>query len=545
MAKVEKEVAENLAGTLAGLEDERRDWEPIWKDLAKFILPTRYRALEDARRRKQESLRRYIVDGTGTSAARTLASGMQDGITSPARPWANLTVAGVSDDALGREERLWLEVAQTRMLRVMAETNFYNALSVLYLDYGVFGTASMLIYESFDDILTCYNAPLGEFWLGQGQGNRINFHGRKLWLKAYQFEREFGRQNCSPAVQDALRRGGKSKFQTFECCHLISFNPSTSEWEEWYWEPGEIQNSRLLRYGLFNEQPFVSPRWEVSGNDSYGTSPGMDALGDIKQLQHETLAKAKGLDRLVNPPVLAHTSVEHQGVSLVPGGITYVSDLDRGVVPMRTSAVPVAEMSADILDIRARIQDIFHNDLFRMISQLDTVRSAEEIMARKEERLILLGPVMERFKHEGLTPAVRRVFNITERAGLLPPRPPRLRGAEIEVRYQSILNIAQNAVRTAPIERLLAIVGNMAAIYPEARHVPNVEEMIRFIAENTGVPAKTLRSRPEVQQALAAEQQRAQMQAEAETAATLAPAAQQLSETDTGGGVSALQALMG
>jgi hypothetical protein len=33
------------------------------------------------------------------------------------------------------------------------------------------------------------------------------------------------------------------------------------------------------------------------------------------------------------------------------------------------------------------------NDLFRMISELDTVRSATEIDARREEKLVLLGPV--------------------------------------------------------------------------------------------------------------------------------------------------------
>ena len=58
-----------------------------------------------------------------------------------------------------------------------------------------------------------------------------------------------------------------------------------------------------------------------------------------------------------------------------------------------------------------------------MISQLDTVRSATEIDARREEKLVLLAHFLERFENEQLDPTINRVFNICQRAGLFPDAP--------------------------------------------------------------------------------------------------------------------------
>jgi hypothetical protein len=45
--------------------------------------------------------------------------------------------------------------------------------------------------------------------------------------------------------------------------------------------------TQLLEVRGFREKPFVAPRWNVESNDAYGRSPGMDALGDVIQIQVE------------------------------------------------------------------------------------------------------------------------------------------------------------------------------------------------------------------------------------------------------------------
>ena len=201
-------------------------------------------------------------------------------------------------------------------------------------------------------------------------------------------------------------------------------------------------------------------------------------------------------------------------------------------------------MTADIRDVQLRIRETFFNQLFNMISQLDTVRSATEIDARREEKLVLLGSVLERFENEALDPAISRIFSIMERAGMLPEPPEEIADSEIQIQYVSILSQAQRAVAAAPTERWLGLIGNLAAVAPEALQVADMEELVRNYGLAIGVEAKNMRTREEVAEINAAAQKKAQMDEMAATVPVLADGAKTLSETEVGGGSNALQQLL-
>jgi len=66
---------------LANLRTVRNSWLVHWRELADFILPRRYRWLVMANNMARGSqINGNIIDSTGTLAARTLASGMMNGI---------------------------------------------------------------------------------------------------------------------------------------------------------------------------------------------------------------------------------------------------------------------------------------------------------------------------------------------------------------------------------------------------------------------------------------------------------------------------------
>ena len=60
---------------------------------------------------------------------------------------------------------LWLAEVERIVMLVMAESNFYDALAIFYLDLVVFGTATMLIYEDYENVIRCVNPCLGEFYI--------------------------------------------------------------------------------------------------------------------------------------------------------------------------------------------------------------------------------------------------------------------------------------------------------------------------------------------------------------------------------------------
>lgn len=544
-----------MCATVATLDRERNDWIQLWRDIADYFIPKRYTWLESRNAGRLNRLRvnPKIVDGTGTFAGRVLASGMMSGITSPSRPWFKLRLAGFADD-VNYAARVWLDEVERRILLVMAQSNFYNALALLYLDLVFFGTASMLIYEDVQNVICCHNQCLGEFYLAQNDRGQVDTFCRKFTYTVKQTVQAFGVENCSARVQEAYRMGGARLQEPVNIVHLIepndkragSLSPNFAV-REYYWEEAH-NDGKILRESGYFELPGVFPRWELTANDSYGTSPALDALGDVKQLQQETIRKAQSLDHMVKPHMLMDIQLMSRPTAMIPGGQTFIAGLNNGNVgakPAFQFIPPIGEMTADIRDVQARIMRTFHNDLFRMISELETVRTATEIDARREEKLVLLGPVLERFENECLDPAINRIFNIMTRAGLIPPAPEDIQDANLEIQYVSILTAAQSAVDAVPLERFLQLVGNISAVYEGALDVPNWNELLVDYGRSIGVKAKHINSLDEI---VAAQEQRQGLQGTAtaiEGAQAGAQAAKTLAETDVGGGANALQMLLG
>lgn len=540
-----------LESELAGLKTDRYSWWVTWGQLATYILPRRYRWLVTPNQMNRGSaINGAIIDSTGTIASRVLASGMMSGITSPTRPWFKLRIAGYGADEIN-PVNIWLASCEKRMLHVFQESNFYNAIAVVYYDLAVFGTAPMIIYEDFDNVIQCYNPCAGEYYVWNDPRLRAGGLAREIIMTVRQLVAEFGVENCSETVRNAHKNGGASLALEIAVVHFIKPNtgqmPEKFKWYECYFERGATGDGpEFLRKRGFFDDPFICPRWDTSGNDAYGRSVAMDALGDIKQLQQETKRKAQAIDKLANPPMVADIELKNQPASTLPGGVTYVSKKDGvGFQPAyQNFRPPIAEMMQDIQQVQMRIKEIFFNDLFLMISSLDTVRTATEIDARREEKLVMLGPVLERFQTEGLDPIIDRVFGIMSRGGLFEPPPPEIEGMPIEIQYVSMLAEAQRAANTTGMERFLAQLGNVGAIHPEALDIPNWDRMLTRYGMVLGNDPSDMKTTEELA-ALRAARAKAQNDAQqAELSMAAVQGAKTLSETNVGGGTNALQAML-
>lgn len=545
---------QHLDNRLIGLRVDRYSWWVHWRELADYILPRRYKWLVTPNQAARGSpMNQRIIDSTATLAMRVLAAGMMSGITSPGRPWFKLKTADEESNDLG-PVKLWLDECQKRMLVVFAESNYYTCKSKQYETLSVFGTAPMIIYEDYHDVIRCYVPMPGEFYVANSARLTVDTLYREYVMTTWQVASEFGLGNCSETVRSAIKTGGAMLTREVKIGHAIEPNneyvpqmPGTKgmPYREVYWELGQGQNE-ILRMKGFHESPFNCPRWDQENNDAYGRSPAMDALGDIKQLQVEQKRKSQAIDKMVNPPLIADVQLKNEPASVLPGGVTYVTSIQGvGMKPIYEVKPDLSQMVEDIKEVQARIKSTFFNDLFLMISQLDTVRTATEIDARKEEKLIQLGPVLERFEGESLNPDIDRVFNIMLRAGLLPPLPKELAGQHIQVEYISMLAESQKAISTAGIERLSQFVGNIAGAVPGALDNIEWDELIDLYADYLGCSPKVI---VPITKVLKMRQQRAQQQqqqAVMQQSMAAVQGAQTLSQTDVGGGKNALQMMMG
>ena len=180
---------------LVGMRTDRYSWWVHWRELADYILPRRYKWLITPNQATRGSpINQRIIDSTGTIALRVLGAGMMAGLTSPGRPWFRLTI----DDAELAEfqpVKEWLAIVRSRMLTVMAESNFYNALAVMYTDLSCFGNGPVIIYEDFEDVIRCFNSCAGEYYLANGPRLSIDTMYREFVLSNAQLLRQFGAAN--------------------------------------------------------------------------------------------------------------------------------------------------------------------------------------------------------------------------------------------------------------------------------------------------------------------------------------------------------------
>src|SRR5207248_10610807 len=114
----------------------------------------------------------------------------------------------------------------------------------------------------------------------------------------------------------------------------------------------------------------------------------------------------------------------------------------------------LSHLAADIAEVQGRVKEAFYANLFLMLADSDRREiTAREIDERHEEKMLMLGPVLERLHDELLDPLVKRVFNIMTRNGMIPPAPRGVRLQHLTVEFISMLAQAQKAVATGAIER--------------------------------------------------------------------------------------------
>ncbi|EPM4827740.1 portal protein [Klebsiella pneumoniae] len=532
---------EQLQKQQAQLTNDRSSFDPHWRELSDFINPRGSRFLvTDVNRDDRRNTK--IVDPTATLAARTLSSGMMSGITSPARPWFKLATPDPDMMDYG-QVKLWLEVVQRRMNEVFNKSNIYQSLPLLYASLGNYSTGAMAVLEDDSDVIRTMMFPIGSYYMANSARGSVDTCFRKFSMTVRQLVMEFGLNNVSDSVKSMWDSGNYESW--IEVIHAVypnidrdtaKLNSKNKPVKSVYYEVGG-DSDKLLRESGFDEFPIMAPRWEVNGEDVYGSScPGMIALGQVKALQLEQKRKSQLIDKATNPPMVGPSSLRNQRVSLLPGDITYIDQVtgQDGFKPAYLVNPNTADLLADIQDTRQIINSAYFVDLFMMLQNINT-RSmpVEAVIEMKEEKLLMLGPVLERLNDECLNPLIDRTFSIMARKNLLPPPPDVLQGMPLRIEYISVMAQAQKSIGLSSLSSTVGFIGQLAQAKPEALDKLNVDQAIDAFAEMSGVSPTVIVPQEQVEQV---REQRAQQQQQQQMVAmgmAAAQGAKTLSEAQT------------
>jgi len=533
-----QKLREQLSARWNGLKSERESWISHWQDISEYLLPRSGRFfLNDQNKGDQRHNR--IYDNTGTRALRVLAAGMMAGMTSPARPWFRLTTSDPQlDESAG--VKAWLADVTTLMQMVFAKSNTYRALHSMYEELGAFGTASSIVLPNFERVIHQHVLTAGEYAITTDNEGHVNTLYREFQLTVGQTVAEFGLDKVSNQVRNLYDRGNLDKWVTV----MHAIEPRTDRehgkrdarnmpWMSNYFEAGSREHE-FLRESGFRRYPSLSPRWATSGGDIYGNSPAMEALGDIKQLQHEQLRKAQGIDYKTNPPLQVPMAFKNRELDTLPGGISYVDATapQAGIRSAFEVNIDLSHLLNDIVDVRERIKASFYADLFLMLAGGDLRNmTATEVAERHEEKLLMLGPVLERLHNEILDPLISMTFDRMLEARIVPPPPPELQGMELNVEFVSMLAQAQRAIATNSVDRFVMNLGQVAQFKPEVLDKFDADRWADAYADMLGldpeliVPGEQVALvRQQRAQAAQAQQDAAMMQQGAATAKDLAAA---------------------
>lgn len=532
----------DMIARLGQLRDERSSWVDLWRRCRDYILPDAGHFDDDNAR---DGYARFgkIIDAEAVHDVGVLGAALIGGVSSPARPWLRLTT---SDPELNESAAVkkWLDDVTRKLLMVFAQSEAYNALHSSYLELAAFGTACTICQRHPDParVINLQSLTVGEYYLADDPYGRVDTLYRTVDMTARQMLQRWG-DACPKQVRDI---GEKSPYHRFRVYHAIE--PREDR------DPGKIDDlsmpfrsvyfmqedgGAILSESGFRTFPAMCPRWSTSAGSVYGRGPGISALNVAKRLQVLRKRLHQVMDYKSDPPVLIPAQYQNQWDLFRPGGRIPVNASEaQAVKPAWASDMDPSVVMQAIQECKADLQRFFFVDVFQMLqSSADQNRTATEVQALEQEKMMVMGPLLERLHSELLDPLVDTTFQHLVEANQLPKVPDELLGRPLSIEYVSILQAAQRSSAVQGITTFCTQVGALAQMNPEVIDNLDMDAAVQQLADVQGISPEMIvpgdrvalirEQRAQVQQAQA---QAAQQQASAETVNTLASAARSASE---------------
>jgi hypothetical protein len=511
----------------ASLRTERQNWESHWQDVADYMLPRKADITKN--RSKGDKRHELIFDGTATHALELLAASLHGMLTNTVSPWFYLKY---KNDELNQEDEAmeWLEDCTRVLNQAFNRSNFQQEIFELYHDLIAFGTAALFIAEDDENEIRFKNIHISEIYITENEKGNVDSLTRKFKMQAKNI------YNAFPNVQLPEELEKKINNAPYDNINIIhSVYPSTEYGNNKYVSCYVHEDSGfLLSEKGFKEFPYAVPRYLKSSNETYGRSPAMNALPDVKMLNLMSKTSIKAAQKQIDPPLMVPDDGFLMPIRTVPGGLNYY----RAGTRERIEPLNIGANNPVGIQMEDQRRDAIRQNFFvdQLISVQGPQMTATEVIQRNEEKMRILGPVLGRLQSELLQPLITRCFNILLRNNKFKEIPDFIGNQNIEIEYVSPLAKAQKTGELNSLIRGIEIMGSLQNIAPVFDYL-DTDNLVNHIKDVLGIPAKILRSKGEVQQ-IRAEQQNQMMQQQemqqemqqAELANKAAPLAKVLSE---------------
>ena len=516
------------------LKSYRTPWENLWQDCGEYVNPNRG-DFSTIRYRADTARYDKIYDTTAPLANENLASGLHGFLTSPSQRWFSLSTF---DDEINEEYEVkqWLNkttnILYDKVFNI-PDSNFNSQAHELYLDLGSFGTAVMMVQDNPGSGISFRTFHLADCYIQENDSGFVDTLYRRYKRTGRQLMERFG----DAVPEKIIKISQKDPYREFEVIHAVE--PSES-----YGEPIKkptqkafkscyilLEEKTLLEEGGFDEFPYMVPRWSKVAGEIYGRSPSMTSLPDIKMVNAMMKTIIKAAQKITDPPLLVPDDGFILPVRTVPGGLNfYRSGTQDRIEPLETKGRP--DIGFDLLNNRREhIRAAFHVDWMQMPDQKGSPNmTATEVVARQEEKMRLMGPMIGRLQVEFLGPLIDRVFRIMLRKKQIPEAPGILEGQEMKILYTSPLARAQKSGQLMTITRLFESMVPLFQAKPDLLDNMNTDETFRYFHHLLDAPAKILNTKEKVEEERQQRQEQQEQMMQAEQAKMESESAKNISE---------------
>ena len=497
------------------LQNGRGVWESHWEEIAERVLP---RSAEFTGEREQGDKRtEKLYDATAALALERFAAAVESLLTPRGAKWHTMRSTNIE---LNKDDdvRMWFDGVSESLFshRYSPKANFAGQIHESYMSLGAFGTGCTFVDEHPVRGSIYRACHLADIFIAENEHGMVDTVFRRFEVTARQALRMFEDGALSDDLQKAAQEKPDSKIKLLHVVMPRTDRDTTKGGRKnapWFGGYFEMATKHMISEGGFDTMPYIVSRYVTGPRETYGRSPAMTILPDIKMINEMSKTVIRAGQKVVDPPLLVADEGVMFPINTNAGQVTFARMDGRSqppIQPLYTGAR--VDIGLEMMEQRRKvINDAFLVTLFQILVETPTM-TATEVLQRAQEKGALLAPTIGRQQTEMLGPLIEREFSILDLQGLIPPLPPALieAGGEYEVEYVSPLTRAMKAEEGVGILRTLEMVQPIAAVDPGVMDNFDTDEITRTLADTNGAPQRILRNQKDID---AKREQRGQQEA--------------------------------
>lgn len=491
---------EQLAKRFERAKARRKLYESEWDDAYTYAFPSREPWDGSA---PGENRSRLIFDETAVEAVQEFASAMAFGLTPSFAEWFRLEPGSLAARDLSPAQRKQLQgqldEVTSYVFASIESSDFQPANHEIFLDLAL-GWGILWADEADDPTRQLHFSavPQNQSYLDLGPGARPDGRFRRYTSTRAAIPTLYGPTARVPAPK--AKQGGDDPEQ------LVLIDAVYRDWQElgqevWYrqvYVEGQERDGFIWQreYRGYGSCPAIVPRWSTTSFEAYGRGPLYNVLPAVRTANLVTQLTLENAEMAIVGMWQSDDDAvaNFDSINLLPGTVLPIDPESRGLQPLT---------SPGRFDVSNLVLEQMHAAIRRALFNVDlgptnkTPMSATEAAERQSQLARRIGAPFSRLMAEYITPLVRRVVHILEKAGKI--ELPQVDGRKIQVISRSPLARSQRQEAVMQFMQYDQLIKQTFG--PTAFTAHRMTETLDYLASQLEIPADIRADEEERQEA--------------------------------------------